>query len=208
LAIAYAAAEPDSVTALLLRAAFAAQREDVDWFFRGASVLNQVAWERFAAGAPAEHRHDLLPWLTEALNDDTDASRRQCAALAWWRWEQCLASGAEPSELPQGDALTALVGRYRVQSHYLGNDCWLATPSLLERCSDVPKVPTLMLHGRADQICRPAGALALHARLAHARFQWVDGAGHDPTHPTMAGAMRSALDHYAQHQEFDVTAAP
>ena len=207
LALAYAALEPAAVTALLLRATFAAQRDDVDWFFQGAAALNPAAWQRFASVAPAEHRHALLPWFAEALGVGEPALQAH-VAQAWWRWEQCLASGAEPAEPPQGAALAALVGRYRVQSHYLQHDCWLRAPSLPDRCSNVPNIPTLMLHGRDDRICRPAGAVALHGRLPHARFRWVEGAGHDPSHPAMATAMRAALDHFARQLDFDAAAPP
>ena len=104
---------------------------------------------------------------------------------------------------PEGDALDALVDRYRVQSHYLMNDCWLSTPPLLERLHDLPRVPTLLLHADDDRICRPAGAWAVHERIAHSRLCWVQGCGHDPAQPAMAGAMVAALDAYAAHGDFD-----
>jgi len=193
LALAYAAAEPGAVDGLLLRASFLARRADIDGFFQGAQALEPDAWKRFAAVAPEQRRGALLDWLAETLTGaDTDARER--AALAWWHWEQALAGTAGSGVEPDGAALAALVDRYRVQSHYLRHDCWLAAPTLLERCEALPRVPTLLLHGRADRICPPAGALALQQRIAHAELRWVDGAGHDPAHPAMAGAMRVALD--------------
>ena len=103
---------------------------------------------------------------------------------------------------PAGEALAALVDRYRVQSHYLRHGCWLSQPSLLDRCARLPPVPTLLLHGLEDRVCRPEGALAAHARMPHSRVTWVDGAGHDPTHAGMAAAMVTALDVFAAHGHF------
>lgn len=186
LALAHAAAEPGAVAALLLRAVFLARREDIAAFFRDAPI-----------GAPGE---PALPWLARRLHAG-DAAAAAPAALAWWRWEQALAGGEVPAE-PAGAALATLVDRYRVQSHYLMHDCFLAAPTLLERCEGLPRVPTLLLHGRADRICPPEAALALQRRVPHAALRWVDDAGHDPAHPAMAAAMVEALDAYAARGEF------
>ena len=98
--------------------------------------------------------------------------------------------------------------RYRVQSHYLRHRCWLDTPPLLERLGALPQVPTLLLHSRDDRVCRPEAAQAVHDRIPHSRLQWVDGAGHDPSHPAMAFAMTGALDSYARHGRFAGGPAP
>ena len=201
LALAYGAAEPGAVNALLLRASFLARRDDIDAFFQRPAPADAPAWTAFAAGAPATHRRALLAGLAQVLACGTRAEQ-EAAALAWWRWEQRLSGAAAPAQEPAGDVLAAQVGRYRVQAHYMHHACWLESPSLLERCADVPRVPTLLLHATDDRICPPAGALALHRQLPHSRLHWVQGAGHNPAHPAMAAAMRAALDHYAARTEF------
>jgi proline iminopeptidase len=201
LAVAHAADAPDAVAALLLRASFLARREDIEWFFQGVCVQWPEARERMAESATRGRRDALLPWLAKALMA-LDAATREHAALTWWRWEQAMATGSVPAVEPAGDALAALVGRYRVQSHYMLHDCWLTAPTLLERCADVPRVPTLLLHARDDRICRAEGAVALQRNLPWSRLEWIDGAGHDPAHPAMAGAMVAALDRYATHADF------
>jgi proline iminopeptidase len=201
LALAHAAHEPEAVAGLLLRASFLARREDIDGFFACASADEAPAWKRFAAALGASADEPLLPRLADAFAPADPAACRPLAR-AWWAWEQFLASGVEPSQAPAGEALDALVDRYRVQSHYLAHRCWLETPSLLERCEHLPRVPTLLLHGRRDRICPPAGALALQQRLPHATLRWIDAAGHDPAHPAMAAAMVEALDGWALHGDF------
>ncbi len=197
LALAYAAAEPDAVAGLLLRASFLARGEDIDWFFQGAAAEQPAAWQAFAALAPADRRDALLPWLADEWAR-AEPARLRALALAWSQWEQALASGsAAAGPAPSPDLLDALVDRYRIQCHYLRHGCWLQAPTLLELCEAVPRVPTLLLHGRRDRVCRPEGALALHRHLAHAALRWVDDAGHDPTHPAMAAAMVEALDSFA-----------
>jgi proline iminopeptidase len=209
LALAYAIAHPGAVAGLLLRATFLAREDDITGFFQEAPVGQGEAWGQFAAIAPPGQRHALLPFLAQglAVDDKTDADAARRIALAWWRWESTLATGAVAQPEPSGAALDAQVDRYRVQSHYLLHRCWLDAPPLLERCDRLPLVPTLLLHGSEDRICRPEGALALHQRLPHSRLQVVEGAGHDPTHPAMVRAMVEALDGYAAHGRFEAERA-
>jgi proline iminopeptidase len=201
LAVAHAAAEPDAVSALLLRAPFLARREDIDWFFQGAAAEQPEAWQRFASVAPPAHHHALLPWLAEvfARGDDEAVAR---ATQAWARWEHALAGLPAHGEAPFDTQMDAMTSRYRIQTHYLANECWLAAPTLLERAASLPRVPTLLLHARDDRVCRPEGAQALHDRLPHSALRWVDNGGHDAAHPAMVAATVTALDHYAAHGHF------
>jgi proline iminopeptidase len=198
LAVAHAAQEPDAVTALLLRSSFLARPEDIAWFFEGAAGQAPQAWRQLRAIVPDG---PLLPGLAREISSD-EAQRRRAAALAWGRWEQALATGLQDDTTPPPEVLDALVDRYRVQSHYLLHDCWLDAPTLLERCEAVPPVPTLLLHGTGDRVCRSDGAVPLHRALPYSQLQWVDGVGHDPTHPAMVAAMVAALDAYARHGRF------
>jgi len=204
LALAYAAAHPQAVAGLLLRATFLARAGDIDGFFQYTGTEHAAEWQRFAAVAPADQRQALLPFLARGLAQRNDAARQ--LALAWWRWESAMVragTDAPTTPEPNGEALQALVDRYRVQSHYLVHRCWLDAPPLLERTALLPQVPTLLLHGRDDRVCLPEASAELHRRLPHSLLRWVVGAGHDPSHPAMAAAMVEALDHCASHGGFD-----
>jgi proline iminopeptidase len=176
LALAHALHEPQAVQALLLRAVFLARQDDIDTFFAGSGV----AWQRMGTAPAGEAR---------------------TIALAWRRHEQARA-GVAPVE-PTAAEADALVQRYRIQSHYLQHRCWLDAPPLLQRCADLPPVPTLLLHGAADHICPPEGARALQRAAPHIAVRFIDSAGHDPTHPALAAATAQALDRYARSGRFD-----
>jgi proline iminopeptidase len=180
LALLHAVDAPEAIAGLLLRASFLARAEDIDAFF--------------APLAP-------LTTLAAALASDDPAAAR-AAAAAWWAHEQSLATGRSASAPLAPDDLDRQVDRYRVQSHYLRHGCWLGERPLLARCAQVPRVPTLLLHGRADRVCPPDGATLLHARLPGSRLRWIDAAGHDPSHPAMAAAMVETLDRWADHGDF------
>jgi proline iminopeptidase len=204
LSLAYAVAHPHAVKGLLLRAVFLARAEDTARFFQYTGARHAAAWQRFAEVAPAENRSALLPFLAQGLaSGPLPAARR--LAVAWWRWECELAGRPTPATHPpepNGEVLDALVDRYRVQAHYLTHHCWLDTPPLLARLAALPRVPTLLLHSRDDAICPPEGAVAAHQNIPHSELRWVDGAGHDPSHPAMASAMVEALDAFASHGHF------
>jgi proline iminopeptidase len=180
LAVAHAAAEPRAVMAVLMRASFLARRADIDAFFDGSGI-------------------DLA--TAERTLRDGDERQQAATTRAWFAWEMQLATG-QPATLASA-LLQQQIDRYRVQAHYLVHGCWLQEPSVLDLCENVPRVPTLLVHGDEDRICAPAGASALLARLPGARLQWVPGAGHDPAHPAMVDAAVSALDRYADHGDFD-----
>lgn len=191
LAVAYAAAHPAAVSGLLLRSTFVARDADVAAFFAGSPLEARAS----AAATP------LLPFLRDAMLG-ADERRRHEVAIAWWRWERAM-SGGVPTDPPQGEALAAVIDRYRVQSHYLAHGCWLQAPNLLQLAPRLPQVPTLMLHGTDDRVCPLPAARELAACLRHARLAIIDGVGHDPLAPAMITAMRRALDHYARHDRFD-----
>ena len=172
LALLHALDEPEAVVGVLMRGSFLARADDVAAFF---------------SDAPAALREG---WCT--LPDLDDGGADALAAL-WWRHERALTGAASP--MPP---VAALRQRYRVQAHYLRQGCFLGARPLVERAAALPRdVPVLLLHGALDRVCPPASARLLAAAVPHARLRVVEGAGHDPSHPAMVAAMRSALDGFA-----------
>ena len=50
------------------------------------------------------------------------------------------------------------------------------------------------IHGRLDQVCPPANAGRIHARIKGSRLVWIDGCGHEAFHPAMVAAWQDALN--------------
>lgn len=191
LALAYAGQHRDAVSGLLLRNLFVPDAESLDWFFRRASMHFPAAWEQFTSVLPPRSRQDPLQGLAFIFRDGDDA-QQAAAARAWAAWEQVLA-GAVPQPL-DGEQLPAAVDRYRIQSHYLVQQCWLGRDGVAEAARAIGGMPVEFVHGAADLVCRPEAARAVHRLLPRSRFTEVPGAGHDPFHPAVAAAMRAALD--------------
>ncbi len=181
LALAHALDAPEAVSGLLMRSSFLARQQDIDGFFQDAPKALAQGWRN-------------LPEL------GGDALREM--AQMWFAWEQHMSGTLHAVNLLQGDALTARIARYRVQSHYLRNGCWLQTPTLPQRCHSLPRLPALLLHGTHDKICLPEAAHTLHAHMPGSQLEWAQDAGHDPTHLAMAQKMILALDAFAAHANF------
>jgi proline iminopeptidase len=176
LALAAAIAHTESVTGLVLRASFLARQQDIHGFFAGGPKVLSDRW-----------RH--LPELA------LDAALE--VVQYWFGWEHVKSGPTGPAAPPQGDALAAMHHRYRIQSHYLRNGCWLQDPPLLERLEPLRDVPIRLLHGAEDNVCPLQGAIELAAKLPSSTLTVVPGAGHDPTHPAMRDAMMRTVNEFA-----------
>ena len=204
LALAYAAAHRTACLGLVLRGVFLGRASDLDWFFQQARQFLPDAWALLAAQAPDLMRGDLLPWLHEGLNGN-DAQVALSRAVAWEMWESSVSqrqSASPRSTPPSAEDAAALLAKYRVQSHYLTHGCFWGDSALLARASTLASLPTAILHGRLDWVCRPQAAWDLHQSLPGSRLQWLETCGHSPFEPAMSQALGHAMAHFADHRDF------
>ena len=218
LAIAYAATHPAHCRGLLLRGMFMTDDADLDWFFGNAGALVPQAWHALAATAELNAMPEragvglaLMDELLRRILDGHDAAAADAAAAAWSQWEEILSrawrglgpttAGSEKSAPATSDAVpspppavaTDPLNKYRVQGHYLRHRCWLGANELLRMASTLGAVPTHILHGRLDWICRPGNAVALQRALPGSQLEWIDATGHSPFDPPMAEAIVRAM---------------
>ena len=206
LALAYAAAHRTACLGLVLRGVFLGQASDLNWFFQQVRQFLPDAWARLAAQAPQAAHGDLLRWLHDGLHGG-DREVALARAMAWEAWEASVSQRqsalSRPSPPPAEEA-TALLDKYRIQSHYLINGCFWGEgeSALLARARSLAGVPTAILHGRLDWVCRPQAAWDVHQCLQGSRLQWLEGCGHSPFEPAMSQALAQALAHFAAHSHF------
>ena len=87
LALAYAEANPERVTELVLRGIFLLRYAEIRWFYQhGASEIFPDAWEAYRDAIPLDERDDFLSAYYNRL---TGADQRAglAAARAWSMWE-------------------------------------------------------------------------------------------------------------------------
>jgi proline iminopeptidase len=204
LALAYAAAHPAACLGLVLRGVFLGRASDLDWFFQQARQLLPDAWATLVQEAPMSDRADVLRWLgTGLLGDQPQVALTR--AQAWQAWENAMSERrtvAPPSGNLPDEAAAALVDKYRVQSHYLVHGCFWGEEGLLARAKALAAVPTAILHGRLDWVCRPQAAWELHRGMPGSRLQWVEACGHSLFEPAMTLAWVQTIGHFLTHASF------
>ena len=85
----------------------------------------------------------------------------------------------------------------RVECHYMANNCFLHvadSAGLLRGASVLAHIPTHIVHGRLDMVCRPRMAFTLHKQLPTSTLQFVYDAGHSVAEPGILDAVLRVTD--------------
>ena len=194
LALAYAEQFPERVTAMVLRAAFAARQSELDWLYRnGAAHIFPEAWMRFQAFIPEVERSDLIRAYHTRLTCG-DAMIESAAARMWCLWEDALATFLPNPLVADAAELRSLA---RIETHYFVNQGFIDGDELIARSRRLRDLPGIIVQGRYDCVTPPATAWALHRAWPGSRLDIIDGAGHASSDPGIAHALIAATDHFA-----------
>ena len=211
LAIAYAGEHASSCLGVVLRGVFLTGSRDLDWFFGGAGTLLPAPWQKLVHELclpltldQCEHAgHAVLAVLKRRLSSD-EPGVAAATATAWAEWEEAVSRPGTGRPLGLGgEALDrtnrppasnpVLVDKYRVQAHYLEQQCFLGEERLLGLAARLTAFPVELVHGRLDWVCRPGNAWQVHQAVPGSTLTWVDHAGHNPYEPPMLAALGEAL---------------
>ncbi|MFM7802688.1 MAG: prolyl aminopeptidase [Limnohabitans sp.] len=190
LGLAYASAHPDRCSGAVIRGVFLSRPSDLQWFFEDAKQCMPDAWAAFqrqinALGNP------LWQILFDGLLHGEEGQALRMA-LAWQDWENALTNRHyqnKPLPRPSAQEATALLAKYRLQSHYLQHLCFFPPQGLLPHVNHLSHMPVSLIHGRLDWICRPEAAWAAHQAIGGSRLQMIDNAGHNPFEAPMTEAL-------------------
>jgi len=195
LALAYAAAYPERVSGLVLRAVFLGSDEEVDWAFRRAPAeLRPDLYDGFVSALPEAERADPLKAYVSRLTA-TDPRVRDPAARQWFQFERSLSEFAtSTTTLP--DAMPA-EGRVPptpiIEAHYIANSFFLRPGELLDAASRLGSIPGTIVQGRYDLLCPPRAAYEIVKRWPGSRLEIVRDAGHAMSDPGVFEAMKVAI---------------
>jgi len=195
LALAYAEAFPQRVSALVLRAVFLGTREEARWaFVEGPRLFRPDLYANFVGLLPEAERADpLQAYLARLANPD--ASVHGPAARAWNAYERALSKLAPAQTRLASEA----VGEGRlpptpfVEAHYIRNDFFLEPGQLLREARRLKGIPGAIVQGRYDLLCPPKNAYALSEAWPDCRLQIMENVGHCMSEPGVAEAMTEAV---------------
>ena len=176
LALAYAAAHPQRVAAMVLRGVFLGSRAEVDRYLSG-----------LGEGG------DVLARYHQLVNQRDEAAAR-AAAQRWVGYEEAVMSLDAGGRAAGATDPAAALARARVQLHYLVHDCFLEPGELVSSLSRLGETPVLIVQGQRDRVCPPHAAVELAERLPRAELRLIEHGGHSAAEPAMAQALRGAAD--------------
>jgi len=201
LALAYAQANPERVTELVLRGIFMLRREELLWFYQeGASWMFPDAWEHYLEPIPPAERDDLMAAYHRRLTGG-DAAEKLRAAKAWSAWEGGTVSLTPSQERIDSFSADAFAVAFaRIECHYFVNGGFFRQDDqLLADIDKIRNVPGVIVQGRYDVVTPMKSAWDLHKAWPEARFILVGDAGHAASEPGIIEALVEATDAFADH---------
>jgi len=200
LGLAYASAHPTACLGAIIRGVFLSRSSDLQWFFHDARQCMPDAWASLAASCHLANPEKLFEYVCHRFLNDSDADVLPLAS-AWQTWENALTQrsvSAVAKLAPGSTEAKSLVAKYRLQSHYLINQCFFPRDGLLSHLSGMHDMPVTLVHGRLDWICRPESAWEVHQALPKSLLTLVDHAGHNPFEQPMTGVLVKAIEDMVQ----------
>lgn len=195
LALAYAQACPEAVTALVLGAVTTTSREEVAWITEGVGAIFPEAWDQFATESACRDGERVVDAYARRLASGNPDDRAQ-AARAWCAWEDThvsLSPNFAPLSFPDPEAARVFA---TLVTHYWSNDGFLRGGTAILACMDrLRDVPSILIHGRRD-ISSPARTAWLLSRSWPAsRLHIVETEGHGG--PELQARMQRAITAFA-----------
>lgn len=201
LALAYAEAHPEHVSALILRGIFLCRPEEIYWFYqKGVDLLFPEAFEDYLKPIPVEKRGNMVKAYYELLSGSDEKLRLE-AAKAWSVWEGSLCKlipDKDTIEIFESDAKALAIAR--IECHYFINNCWFKEDQLVRDVGRIRHIPTWIIHGRYDVVCPVKNAWDLHRAFPEARLQVIPDAGHAYDEPGILNALIEATMEAVQLQ--------
>lgn len=200
LALAYAGLHPQSVTGVVMRGLFLTSQREIRGLFVTARRRAPRAWSRLCDAAQCDRPAALLASCARRLQRGRASIARQHAvALAWRGYEDAVLASAASRRARSSTRSSRwdsrqLIGKYRIQAHYLMHRCWLGETRLLSlaRRAAAAGVPLAAVHGSRDPVCPPDNLRRLTRAVPAVRIESVL-AGHLGSDPKLHECIARAL---------------
>ena len=207
LALAYAIANAQHVTSLILRGIFLSRQSELDWFLGDVQHFYPEVWHKLVQFLPKDAQCDVLGAYTKFIFSD-DNSINAPAAVQWNAFESAImrlkpmepiAPPTEPKTKTAEDLQKESISeccRARVQLHYINNHCFIDGELMLEQAKQLAHIPTVIVQGRYDMVCPPQTAWVLHQVMPHAGFEMIADAGHSAMELGITSALVAATERF------------
>ncbi|WP_299358704.1 prolyl aminopeptidase [uncultured Paracoccus sp.] len=195
LALAFAQAAPDRVSALVLRGVFLGRQEELDWFYGGgAGRFWPELWARFREAIPEDERGDLIAAYNRRLFSGDRATETRFA-IPWLAWENALAGLDNPTTCSAPPDYARAFAR--LENHYFAHGCFLDEGQLLAGRDRIEHLPAVIVQGRYDMVCPPKAAHELAKGWPRCDLRMVPASGHALNEPRIMAELVRVVDQMA-----------
>jgi len=188
LALAYADAHPQSLTALVVSGAYLSRDAELhDLYFEG-GVVSRVfpdVFEPYIALLPPGQRANPLKGY-QALFKSADAGARAAALDRWTRLEKKVSQLVVTDEELSADMADPafVLAHSLLENHYWLHNSFMDGDRIARDIGEKTKnIPVHFVQGRYDMVCTFATAWELHKAVPHSRLHVIDNTGHAMREP-------------------------
>ena len=202
LALLVALAQPESVQGLILRGIFLARQQDYDWFLAphgGAAQFFPDYYQDFVQPVKDYLEQESLLEAYYRIFTSGDDVSKMAAVKAWFNWEKRISRLHQPGDDTQtmSDVHNA-ISLAVLECHYIKHHCFISENFILEHLNSIQHIPTNIIHGRYDSVCKLEGAYRLHHGLQNSQLTIVPESGHSAFETKMTAALCMATKAMAQ----------
>ncbi|MBW0594683.1 prolyl aminopeptidase [Mycoplasmopsis anatis] len=176
LALIYAIRNPERVLSLVLRGIFLCRKSDINWLYQnGVEQFFPEYFEDYMNYLSEEERKDALTSYYKRMTS-SDRTVALQAATKFANLES-ITSTIKTVEPNSDDKHILEIAT--LEAHYFVNDSFLPSDNyILENTNKIENIPTYIVHGRYDMVCRPSSAYDLHKKLKNSQLHYTNLAGH------------------------------
>ncbi len=188
LALAYAQRHAKAVNGLLCRSAFLCRPSEISDFLQHPPTACHTPWQALMNRVPKNSQHDFLRYAHEVFCTGQHVETQEQLAQAWAGYESAMNAYPDSAPITKEPETAALIQRYRIQCHYLIQNCFETTDRLL-RPEMLKKIPLTIIHGEGDVICSVENSWLIKKAAPHAKLVTLPNCGHDLMTPQMMSAL-------------------
>lgn len=199
LALLFAKTFPNNVSALVLRGAFLARQEDLDWFLSDSGVATLLPVEYAEFNDSIRNLGDItgtdsmINLIFAALTSD-DRQKKLSATEAWAKWSWAVLNYSFEKKIPLSIAsLDQIYPNVLIELHYAKNKYFL-TEDILNNFEIIESIPTTLIHGSRDVMCLPHSSWYLSKHFKNNELKIIHGAGHLSSDKEIKRTMIEAIE--------------
>lgn len=200
LALLYAQAHPERVSAMILRGTFLGRQQDLDWFAKqGASRIFPDYWSEFIQTIPQDEQDDLVSAYYHRLQGN-NRQEKISAAKAWSNWAgRVVTYLLANADADAGDEnIDTIIHEVSIETHYAKHKYFIEENQILNNVGRLPDVPIKIIHGRRDLTCTLDASWELHQSIPDSELVIVREGGHLAGEAVMTDALVTATDEMAR----------